>query len=480
VRWQLWTTPVAFVAAFAVACIVLRILTVRNIPRSRAQTTRRPPSPPSDSAGNDRSAWCRKRRILLRPVRPLSWPRGRERRIQRIGWMLAILVFSVGCSPAGEAPDAARAPARHRQPSTISSIHATASPSPSPGARPSLPPNPLTPMPASRPRGDDSAFYRASDGFTLAILGRGSPRDRTWYRIYGPNWEPRTPLLRVPVRLDVGRGLRHGFVGEASASDRTGRETLHAWIRVEPDGTLTRLPQPATSVPTKPLPGDVRFKALDGRLAAYRPATGQVLRPAAPDTAPGHERDWQVSENGGICYTPVRRDGSIPAYWARTDSRAWHRLDLRSALPPSAARQIMVCHAAAGRVVIYSGDDSRGVIAVYTVRVPAGHPVTTFRIRDRRINPWVLLTLPDGRTVFQTDRTGVMVAKDRSNTSFVFRPAPIEAPPEQGLMMADGELIHLPAFRGHTIVTSRDGGRSWRTVDLRAGNWSAGSSPDPR
>lgn len=477
-RWQLWTTPVVFVAAFAVACIVLRILTVRNITRSRAHKTGRPPSPPSNSAGHGRAAWRRKRRTLVLPMRPLSWPRGRERRMQRIGWMLAILAFSLGCSPAGEAPDAARAPAGQRQPSTTTaSIHATASPSP--GVRPSLP-NRLTPMPASRPRGNDSAFYRASDGFTLAILGRGSPRDRTWYRIYGPSWKPRTPLLRVSVRLDVGRGLRHGFVGEASASDRTGRMTLHAWVRINPDGTLTRLPQLATSVRRPLSPGDLRFKALDGRIAAYRPATGQALRPAAPDTAPGHERDWQVADNGGICYTPVRRDGSIAVYWSRSDSRAWHRLDLRSALPPSAARQIMVCHAATGRVVIYSGDDSRGVVAVYTARVPAGHPVTAFRIRDRRINPWAFVTLPDGRTVFQTDRAGVMVAKDRSNTSFVFRTAPIEAPPEQGLVIADGELIHLPAFRGDTVVTSRDAGRRWRTVDLRAGSWSVGSSPDPR
>ena len=68
--------------------------------------------------------------------------------------------------------------------------------------------------------------------------------------------------------------------------------------------------------------------------------------------------------------------------------------------------------------------------------------------------------------VVATDRPGLLVATDRTNTGFVRRPGPVAL--GQLFTVLGDSLVTDPGYRG-TFHISNDAGLTWRTIVLRAG-----------
>ena len=323
----------------------------------------------------------------------------------------------------------------------------------------------LTPFVADRVHAFAGDVFRARNGFTLMVIATGWPRDWTRYQVFDRRWRPHTPILQVPVRLEMARGVRAGFLGEAYGSDNPGGTSTRVWVRMGLDGSLHRLPglDPEQNLRR----GDLLFGSSFRRLRAYRPKERRVFIPRLPVTATGSRRDWQMEQDGAFCHAPGRSRSSRPTTWSLGDGHTGRQVNLARLLPAHAYPRVRHCWARQGRLVVLSdgGEGQRDdVLKVHTVDPRRG--TATSYATDRRFNPYNQAVLPDGRMVAGTDRPGLMVATDPTNTGFVRRPGPVAM--GEWVTVLGGTLVTNPNYRG-TFHVSNDAGLTWQTIVLRPG-----------
>jgi len=304
-------------------------------------------------------------------------------------------------------------------------------------------------------------FVRSRDGSTLAVLGTGWPRERTWYRIFDRNWRPRTPVLQVKVTLEVLRGLKDSFVGLAYRGRFKGVSAVDQWVTIEPSGMLKPVDR---SKPVSTLRvGDRLVERAGARPVAYRPSTGQVITPQLPAATARHS--WSVGPNGSGCALPGGSRSAQPAYWSTDEGRSWRRLRLADVLPQDVRGGPIECQVRRGRMTLLTAGEY--IQDLYTIDLPGRRLLATVPIRSNPLlNPYNSQVLPDGRRVFGTNRPGLMVATDTLNSRFEFRPGPVGL--DEDFLTLGGDIVNLRNRPSNSeIDVSSDGGHTWREVDLR-------------
>jgi hypothetical protein len=307
---------------------------------------------------------------------------------------------------------------------------------------------------------DSNGLVRAGDGSTLLVFAP-EYADRAQYRVYDRNWRPRTPLLEVPVRLLMERGLAHGFVGHAERTRRDGTFSYAEWVTIDADGALRAVPhQPARKAPPVRIgPGDVRFQNQHTRSRAYRPSTRTVIVIRAPAWNT-RRHSWYTTATGTICaHVDTARLGDV-VHTSVDEGRTWLDLDT-DLLPVGSGPRVQSCEAHGSRVIVMTGGESPRWLHTLdrvTGRLLSSHPL------GGTLDGYGWQALPDGTLVVGTNRRGLMVATDATNRVFEFRPGPVRA------YLADFDLL------GHDIVVatgrralqiSTDEGQTWHTIDLR-------------
>ena len=186
--------------------------------------------------------------------------------------VLLVGFFTAACTHAAE-PESRGSSAAASSPSSAHS--SSASPSSSgPTTRDPFQPTVLD----SPPGGEDRTFFAGEGGIKLAMLNwvGSHPHMSTRYRIYGPGWKPRTPLLQVPSVLEILGPVSGGFLGYAFVLNRDASPRVSKFVLVRPDGTLRTVS--VTREKSALLPSDDVLWMQSGRLGAYRPSTGQLRR----------------------------------------------------------------------------------------------------------------------------------------------------------------------------------------------------------
>jgi hypothetical protein len=324
-----------------------------------------------------------------------------------------------------------------------------------------------------------NGILRARDGSTMVVHGPTWPKERTWFRIYGPDWRPRTPLLETRFSLEMGRGLERGFVGRASLCKRDCSRTVFSqWVTVEPDGTLRPVRQDGTSRPVPIRPGDVRFLSpIFNRTLVYRPSERAVLSVPFPRWYHPRQSNWYASDAGAICahrfaalYVGIggpeaRIGGSV--YSSVDEGRSWRELDTGGVLPAGTGPILQACEARGDRVLVMTGGEFPRWL--HTLDRSSGMLLASLRLSHAfDVSSWHVF--PDGALVLGAcqhcpgvsaeSRRVIKVATDSTNRAFDSRTAP--APGD--LHVVGGDLIIVARGRAHV---SDDRGRTWTTVDLR-------------
>ena len=101
---------------------------------------------------------------------------------------------------------------------------------------------------------------------------------------------------------------------------------------------------------------------------------------------------------------------------------------------------------------------------VHTLEPRTGTVTSSHRL-GKRLNPYAIQALPDGTLVAGTDRRGIYVGTDPTNTTLEFRPANID--PDRGTVaVVSNDLI--ATFHGDRHVqVSTDKGATWAIVNPR-------------
>ena len=182
--------------------------------------------------------------------------------------------------------------------------------------RPRVATDPPEPVPAEAMLGMINPFggiTRADDGTTIVVSTTPS-MTRSVYRLYDSLWRPLSPMLELPGRLTVDRGLAHSFVGSLLVDGKRGLPRVDEGIIVTRDGTLTTIDRKVGrgSEPVHMRPGDRLIDALlpgvgpvqPGRMV-YRPQDRTLHQVTVPEwDTPGH--NWSVSGAGDICAVDSR------------------------------------------------------------------------------------------------------------------------------------------------------------------------------
>lgn len=395
-------------------------------------------------------------------------------------WLLAATLVAGGCSsnaPAADQTPQSKAPQSNSQHTARPTKSAT-----NPTVGGSAEPRRLIHAVAAsqKPPGHELDFARAGSGSTLVTF-TGAGADRTWYRVYDRRWRPTSPLLISPVTLELVRGLRASFL--AVADRQTGGHEVSWWVRVSPDGSLQLVH--ATSGMTPLNPGRARHKTPvragddyfgtagfgHGKLAFFRPTGHRVHLAALPGQLQTLYWD-DVSPSGQACkVTRLHRRGPLMLLtWSADDPGTSQAVKLRSVVPARMPVGIVVCAARRGQVMLFPGNDYNGIYAAVTWAHLPQPRVTTYRI-DRRFDQWREWTLPGGRDLFVTNG-GILIAKNRTNTAFLFRRAPNITNENDAIWVVGTDLLAPPRrYRGFRVPLSTDFGKTWRTLDLRAGLW---------
>jgi hypothetical protein len=293
----------------------------------------------------------------------------------------------------------------------------------------------------------------------------------TRYRIYGPDWKPRSPLLKAQVDLAISGNIGYSFVGTATVLDRGGSTSLDEHVIVDSDGSLRRVPVVRERTPIRP--GDEVYGTGGSRVLAYRSDAGRVHRVERAPTAPPRSASfWFLSEDGDACAV-AHRQGHTFLYWTFDQTRSWRSLDTTGLLPDFP--QPFDCSARRDRLVLVAEAGVDDPARVHTIVVSGRRVVSSYRL-NRQFESWDRLyaykILADGRLVFWTPRRGVMVATNRLNSRFEFRRAPVRDGTE--VEVVGNDLVAQNwGERRDLLDVSSDGGRTWSVVDLKAGSWTA-------
>ena len=391
--------------------------------------------------------------------------------------------FAAACAHAPE-PETAE-PNRPKAESSKSREPSPATGTPSPSGTPKSTTSPASPATARdplkpevvdhSPGGDEKYFYRAGDGTTLATLGSVGSHPHLWtrYRIYGPGWTARTPLLQVPALLEILGPVSDGFLGHIMVFDAYATTLLSKVVLVGPDGNLR--PVPVAREPAPLQATDEVFTSLSGNQMAYRPSTGQAHKVRAGETGlPGYASPAYFTDTDEACSLADGDDGQV-VYWTVDRGHTW-RHETTSRLLGSSLEASTCEPAGADHFVLIGSNELLNVARASTVDL-SDRTVSSYRldkrfmVTDNQIFP---LVLADGRLAFETLHSGLMVATNPSNSRFEFRPAPVD---EYTIVEVVGpEIVHQNRGRRRDLLDiSTDAGRTWRTVDLRAGDWAAAS-----
>jgi hypothetical protein len=376
--------------------------------------------------------------------------------------------FAAACSSTSEPEASSKAESRETRASTV-----VPAPSPSSGRSAGAARDPLEPVVVDRsPRGEEKYFYRSADGTTLAVLGSIGSHPHLWtrYRIYGPGWKPRTPLLQVPALLEVQGPVSGGFLGHVLVLDAYANTRVSKFVLVGPDGALRPVSVAREHEPLQP--GDEVLWSMSGTQMAYRPSTGQAHRVRYADTGlPRYAFGGYDDKTGEGCALAEDRDGEQFVYWTNDSGHSWKH-EKTSQMLGSTLGASMCEPAGPGRLVLVGANELEGVARASTVdlsprKVSAYRLDKRFMVEDNQLFP---IVLSDGRLAFHTLRRGLMVATDRSNSQFKFRPAPVDR--RTLVEVAGQEMIQQNWGRRRNLLdVSTDAGRSWHTVDLQAGGW---------
>ena len=336
--------------------------------------------------------------------------------------------------------------------------------------------DPLKPVGVDRSPFGDKFFHRAPDGTTLVLMGSIGLHPRLWtrYRVYGPRWKPRTPLLQVPALLEIAGHTSHGFLGRVEVLDSFGNTRFRKLVLIGDDGLFRVVPVAHQTSPIRP-EDEVIISLSARRMWAYRPSTGYVvkLRPSR-DQPPFFSLSDAVADTGEACILDIR-DDDTEVYWTFDSGHTWHRQMspelLKSDLEPHQCSAV-----ASDRLVMVSSGYQRGLARVSTIAPGDRTTLNTYRL-DKRFagldEGFSSLVLPSGRIAFLPLRHGLMVATNRSNSGFEFRPAPIDQ--RKGIQVVGRELVIENGGRRRNLLDiSSDAGRTWHTMDLQAGDWTSG------
>lgn len=383
--------------------------------------------------------------------------------------VLLVGFFAAACTHAAE-PESRGSSAATNRPSTAQS--SSASPSSSgPTTR-----DPFQPMVFDRPPGgEDREFFAGEGGIKLALFNwvGSHPHMSTRYRIYGPGWKPRTPLFQVPSVLEILGPVSGGFLGHAFVLNRDGSPRVSKFVLVRLDGTLHTVS--VTREKSALLPSDEVLWMQSGRLAAYRPSTGQLRRLRYAETKlPWYASGAYNSETGEGCALADGGGGELLVYWTIDSAHSWKHMPIEQMLGSSMGAE-MCEPGSEGRLVLVTSDPPRGIARATTVDLSSRKVSFSYRLDKRFMleeNLLFPIVLADGRLVFPTLRRGLMVATNSTNSRFEFRPGPVE---RRNLVEVVGrEMVNQNwGRRRYLIDVSSDAGKTWHTVDLQAGDWTA-------
>ena len=299
------------------------------------------------------------------------------------------------------------------------------------------------------------------------------PHMSTRYRIYGPGWRPRTPLLQVPSVLEILGPVSGGFLGHAFVLNRDASPRVSKFVLVRPDGTLHTVS--VTRETSALRPSDEVLWMQSGHLAAYRPSTGQLRRLRYAETnLPRYAFGAYNSATGQGCALAEGAGGEPSVYWTIDSAHSWKHMPTEQMLGSRLGAE-MCEPGSEGRLVLVSSDPLGGIARATTVDLDSKKVSFSYRLDKRFMleeNLLFPIVLADGRLVFPTLRRGLMVATNSTNSRFEFRPGPVE---RRNLVEVVGrEMVNQNwGRRRYLIDVSSDAGRTWHTVDLQAGDWTA-------
>jgi len=380
-----------------------------------------------------------------------------------LGLALLMAMWATGCTAGQERSEPRRTP-------TASPTH-SATNKPKAETTPADAKDPLTATRVTPPYRTGWVPYavRAGDGTTIVMWEPTSAHVSTKYRLYDRSWRPRTPLLSVPVALHAWRGLTRGFLGQAWAYRRDGSVVIDEWVRINRSGHVSAVPhQPRRSAHAEaPRRGDllVRGYGFSGGAASfsYRPGADAILRRRLPWPTVGTGRD--VAENfrsindGWICALRPGPLSDATVHVSTDQGRAFTDLAVAQLIPSGSGPRIEACDSTADRILVTTGAD--GPDWLHTLDRTGEYLISSQRLGNG-LNPYAWGMLPDGRLVAGTNRPGLMVATDSTNTLMEYRSGPV--PVGWGVQVVGDELL---VIRGRMVHLSKDAGLTWQTIDLQ-------------
>jgi hypothetical protein len=330
--------------------------------------------------------------------------------------------------------------------------------------------DPLTAAPATPPYGTGSvaSIAHAGDGTNIVVFEPTWPSQRTSYRLYDRNWRPRTPVLRVPVSLEVQRGTARRFVGRASLTRQNGSAVIDEWVTINRQGHLQSVANPPgrAAATQSPRPADLYLQGYTPtRSFAYRPATDTILRVPRPAWLTNR---WTVYANPGLNFLSnpdgmicALRSGPVSdgALRVSTDEgRTFTDVPVSMVMAAASGPRLQACLTTAERIVVSTGGESPRWLHTLD---RTGRLISSQELGGM-LDPYTWGALPDGRLVTGTSRPGLMVATDSTNTLMDYRPGPV--PVGWGAQIVGSQLI---VARGGSLHVSKDAGLTWQEFDLR-------------
>lgn len=375
--------------------------------------------------------------------------------------VVALLLTAPGWAGCTGESEGRSGPHRSTQPSAAPSAESPSAPETAPTPTSSANPLATTPLPKPYRRvGAVAGVVRADDGTAFVAFGSAWPDDRTSFRLYDRNWRPLTPLLRLDVALMPERGTAHGFVGRATRTNRNGRTTFAKWVTLNRAGRVQRVAkQPERSMTARPpRPGDLHLEGTGQRGSlAYRPATDTVFKkPRPPWDTVGHS--WYVDLDGTICAMSSGPLAERSIHVSLDEGRTYTTISVADVIPASSGPRLQSCDTTSERIVIGTGGENPRWLHTLD---RTGRQLRSSRRLGDLLNPYGWGMLPDGRLVTGTNRPGLMVATDNTNTQMDYRPGPI--PVNFGFEIIDDLLVSL---RGRGLDVSNDAGLTWQHIEL--------------